>query len=233
MGVSIHFFATVNITFPGRILSEITSQWTQSLYMDSLISDCNYDFCRKNIIRDHMRMDWISLYAFTSFRLLILLFPEEYYQRSHSNGLILIVCIHVFVVVSTSVHAGISLEIRWQWTESHRMQLLLSVCKSYFSRKNIIRGHTRTDWIWMYALTYFRLQILLFREKHYQRSHGDGLNLVVWIHLFPTVTITFVAGILSEITWEWTQSLCMDSHISDCNYYFSWKNIIGGHMPMD
>ncbi len=50
---------------------------------------------------------------------------------------------------------------------------------------------------------------------------------------FATVYITFDGRILSDITLEWTESLCMDSVISDGKYFFSRKNIIRGHMPMD
>jgi hypothetical protein len=75
----------------------------------------------------------------------------------------------------------------------------------------------------MYGFTYVRLGILLFLQEDYQRSHRNGLFLKVLIQLFPTVNITFVAGILLEIAWELTESPCIDSLFPDRKYQVSLK----------
>ncbi len=231
--VCIHEFVVLSTTFHAGILFEIRWQWTESRCIYSLISDCVYYFSCKDIIRDHMRMDWISMYEFTYFPLYILLFPQEYYQRSHENGLNLALWIQLFPIVNITFVATKLSEITYEWTGSQCMDSHISDCKYYFSGKNIIKDHMAMDWISVHRFTYSRLWISLFPQEYYQRSHGNGLNLNVSIHLFSTVNITFVARILSEITWEWTGSKCMDSIISDCKYYFCRKNIIRDHMRMD
>ncbi len=158
---------------------------------------------------------------------------QGYSQRSHENRLNLHLWIQLFPTVSNNFAARTLSEITYEWTGSQCMDSHISDCKHYFSGKNIIKDHMAIDWISMYRFTYFRLWILLLSQEYYQRSHENGLDLNVWIQLFPTVNITFVARILSEITWEWTESPSMDSSISDCKCYFCRKNIIRDHIRMD
>jgi hypothetical protein len=118
-------------------------------------------------MRDHMRMDWISLYRFTYLWLYILLLPHQSYERWHANGLNCNGGIHLFRTLNLTFRARMLLEITWQWAGGQCMDSLISDCKYYFCRKNIITDHIQIDWISLYGFTYFRLYILLFPQAYY------------------------------------------------------------------